>query len=552
MATIDRLDIQIEGSAQKANDAIDTLIDKLGKLAGSLNINTSGLEKIGKSLNFSGVDKAAKNIQSQTRNAAKSVETSMKRISDSVKRSNEELSKISTVNISDSGLKNIIDRVNGLIQAGVTNTKAYTDSLKELNNYASKIGVKISTVGEEEAVKKIRELKDRFEKTGMDFKFTGNFEQLNAEIEKAYSELDSFLVKEREMISAGKVNTSDFEQLQESIARVGNKILILEDLKDKTEQFEQSLKKLQIPPINTDNLNVLQRELANIEKKYAELRVELANKITMGKISANVDDKGFRDLREKMYLAEKTAEALRGKIKQVQQASTQTSTGAKKLGDSVKSASKSFSNLASSSAKAIKPLNNLGNSFKSLLRTILPILGIRQLFNWGKQAMEISSDLTEVQNVVDTTFGDMAYKVEEFAETSIEKFGMSELALKQISSRFQAMGTAMGFPIDKMSDMSVELTGLAADMASFYNVSQEDVAKSLESIFTGTTRPMRQYGIDLTQATLQEWALKNGLDANVQSMSQAEKTMLRYQYVLSQSAAAQGDFARTSGRLCAA
>ena len=82
-------------------------------------------------------------------------------------------------------------------------------------------------------------------------------------------------------------------------------------------------------------------------------------------------------------------------------------------------------------------------------------------------------------------------------------------------------------------------------MASFYNVSQKDVAEDLSAIFTGETRPLRQYGIDLTQATLQEWAMKNGLDANVQSMSQAEKTMLRYQYVLANTSAAHGDFART-------
>ena len=129
---------------------------------------------------------------------------------------------------------------------------------------------------------------------------------------------------------------------------------------------------------------------------------------------------------------------------------------------------------------------------------------------------------------------------------------MSELTVKDISSRYQAMGKAMGFANDEMSDMSIKLTELAADMASFYNVEQKDVAEDLESIFTGQTRPLRTYGMDLTQATLQEWALKNGIDENMQSMSQAEKTMLRYQYVMAQSAIAQGDFARTSGRICAA
>lgn len=191
----------------------------------------------------------------------------------------------------------------------------------------------------------------------------------------------------------------------------------------------------------------------------------------------------------------------------------------------------------------------------------------RRAFSLFKQAIDISSDLTEVQNVVDVTFGNMAYKVEEFAKSSIEQFGLSELSLKQYASRFQAMGSAMGISnniisnansflskqtagyvglSDSMSDVSLNLTKLTADMASFYNVEQSDVAEDLASIFTGQTRPLRTYGLDLTQATLQEWAMKQGLDADVASMSQAEKTMLRYQYVLANTTAAQGDFARTA------
>ena len=193
-------------------------------------------------------------------------------------------------------------------------------------------------------------------------------------------------------------------------------------------------------------------------------------------------------------------------------------------------------------------------------------LVIRAIRILGK-AVNYSSDLTEVQNVVDVTFGKMSEKVEEFSKNSINQLGMSELSVKQYASRFQAMGSAMGIGgnqignanaflnnktngyvglSDSMADVSLNLTKLTADMASFYDVSQKDVAEDLQAIFTGQTRPLREYGIDLTQATLKEWALKNGLDADISSMSQAEKTMLRYQYVLANTTAAQGDFARTS------
>lgn len=212
-----------------------------------------------------------------------------------------------------------------------------------------------------------------------------------------------------------------------------------------------------------------------------------------------------------------------------------------------------FSKLASKLTSTAKPMDKIKNSLRGLLRTIIPIMGIRQIFNWGKNAVEISSDLTEVQNVVDTVFQNAAQSVDEFAARAIEDFGMSELTAKQVASRYQAMGTAMGIlpqQVEKvssalknadlaygtnaqsMADMSIELTKLTADMASFYNVEQEAVSEDLAAIFTGQTRPLRKYGLDLTQATLQEWALSQGMDANIKSMTQAQKTMLRYQYVM--------------------
>ena len=93
--------------------------------------------------------------------------------------------------------------------------------------------------------------------------------------------------------------------------------------------------------------------------------------------------------------------------------------------------------------------------------------------------------------------------------------------------------------------MSIVLTNLAGDMASFYDVDQQTMAQALASgVLTGQTRVLRQYGIDLTQATVQEWAMKQGLDAKMQSMTQAQKAMLRYQYTLARTGAAQNDFSK--------
>lgn len=220
------------------------------------------------------------------------------------------------------------------------------------------------------------------------------------------------------------------------------------------------------------------------------------------------------------------------------------------IGKNIKSSSASigsfFSRIKNGFSSQRKLSSGFGGIASKLTKLVIGVNAAKGAFNGLKSAMDYSSNLTEVQNVVDVGFGKYKSKIEDLAKTSIQDYGMSELTAKQIAGRFQAMGTAVGFSQKKMSGMSTELTKLSADMASFYNVNQEDVAKSMQSVFTGTTMPLRKYGIDLTQATLQEWAHKQGVDANVKSMSQAEKTMLRYQYVISQTGAAQGDFARTS------
>ena len=240
-----------------------------------------------------------------------------------------------------------------------------------------------------------------------------------------------------------------------------------------------------------------------------------------------------------------TAPKVSGNLIQMTQALAQLAANGTRAGTATRSLASSFNIFSSSAKNAKKHTFSLAAAFGKFYATYWLLIRGLGVF---KDAIDISSSLTEVQNVVDVTFGDMANKVEELASHSIEDFGMSELTTKQISSRFQAMGTAMGFAQDKMSDMSIELTKLAADMASFYNVDQEEVARSLQSIFTGETEPMRKYGVDLTNATVQQWALTNGIKANMATMTNAEKTLLRYQYTMEATAAAQGDFARTSGK----
>ena len=233
-------------------------------------------------------------------------------------------------------------------------------------------------------------------------------------------------------------------------------------------------------------------------------------------------------------------------------------------GRAAKSLGNSLDRYTLSTTRATKGTFSLASALGKLYATYWLLF---RAFGKIGDAINIASDLYEVQNVVDVTFGNMASKVEEFAQTSIKQFGMSELTLKQVASQFQAMGSAMSIDkgsisnaqkylnaqtkgyvelSDSMADVSLTLTKLTADMASFYNVEQSAVAEDLQSIFTGQTKPLRQYGVDLTEVNLKQWAMTQGLNSNIDAMTQAEKTMLRYQYVLAHTGAAQNDFQRTA------
>lgn len=310
---------------------------------------------------------------------------------------------------------------------------------------------------------------------------------------------------------------------------------------------------------------------ANISKQSAEITQLTASISKLGSKSASYAADNIRNLGgalKEVMTTLSNAPRVSNNIIQMTNALANLSQQGSKVGSASRSIVTGFSNTS-------KSIKSTRSGFRGLASTIGKFyatywLVMRAVGKIGS-AVDLASQLTEVQNVVDTTFGDMASKVDDFTKTSIQDFGMSELTVKQISSRFQALGTSIGISseqvangtavankalmsqnntlyktTDSMADMSLNLTRLAGDMASFYDVDQADVAKSLQSIFSGTIAPLRRYGLDLTQATLSEWAMKNGLDANIKSMTQAEKVLLRYNYVMANTQAAQGDFAKTA------
>lgn len=194
-------------------------------------------------------------------------------------------------------------------------------------------------------------------------------------------------------------------------------------------------------------------------------------------------------------------------------------------------------------------INKGMSSIKSVVGKVGGVIAtafsVRTLINFGKEAINLASDLQEVQNVVDTAFGSMSYKIEEFSKTAIENFGISRLTAKRTASTYMAMAKGMGIAEDEASDMAITMTGLTADIASFYNMSQERADVVLKSVYTGETESLKQLGIVMTEVNLEQFAMSKGITKNIRNMTQQEKTMLRYQFVLEQTKLAQGDFAKT-------
>lgn len=191
----------------------------------------------------------------------------------------------------------------------------------------------------------------------------------------------------------------------------------------------------------------------------------------------------------------------------------------------------------------------LKNAFSFATGTLLADAGqkVAQFaLDFAKESISIASNIQEVQNVVDVTFGDAASRIETWADSARTQFGLTELQAKQYASTIGSMIKSMGIAEDQVYDMSTAMAGLAADMASFYNLDFDVAFQKIRSGISGETEPLKQLGINMSVANLEAYALSQGITKSVEKMSQAEQATLRYNYLLSVTADAQGDFARTS------
>ncbi len=204
-------------------------------------------------------------------------------------------------------------------------------------------------------------------------------------------------------------------------------------------------------------------------------------------------------------------------------------------------------NTVSISNAMSKNFGSMVNSLKKVGAAIGSIVAAGQLVQFGKQAIDAASDLQEVQNVVDTVFGSMSGTINSWAKGAMDAFGLSETSAKQFTSTMGAMLKSSGITGNALQTMSINMAALSADMASFYNLSADTAFEKIRAGISGETEPLKQLGINMSVANLEAYALANGITKSYDAMTQAEQTILRYNYLLSVTGDAQHDFERTSG-----
>lgn len=380
--------------------------------------------------------------------------------------------------------------------------------------------------------------------------------KIQAQARQANGQIDALITRLGKLSSSlQSIDSSGINRLSTGVNRLSNSMSAMRSVDSRSfSTLARNIKTLS--SIDTGKINAAAGAMRQISKSVSSFSGMSKSVQGLAELAGEIKQLGYTSSTKAIENIPKLAVAMRQLMSELSKAPSvsrniidMTNALAKlsrtggAAGTAARSITSSFSGFSSSASAVTKKSFSLASAIGKVYATYWALFrGFRLLGD----AIDISSSLTEVENVVRQTFGQYESLINNFAKTSIEKFGMSELSAKQFASRFQAMGTALDIPQGQMAKMSIRLTELAGDMASFYDVSQEDIAKSLQSVFSGTTAPMRRYGIDLTQATLKEWALKQGLDANISSMTQAEKAMLRYQYVLAHTTNITGDFARTA------
>lgn len=314
------------------------------------------------------------------------------------------------------------------------------------------------------------------------------------------------------------------------------------------------------PRIGIDGEAEYRKQLNNIIQQAKTLDSEMRAVTSSFDKNTSAQEKNKKTgevLQKQIAVQERRIDELRKGLAAAADKYGENATETLKWREALNDATTSLNRMKNGMSSAEKTSTTFGSVLKANLLSDVIMSGLQSLGNllqdaarkfsdFVKEGISYASDLEEVQNVIDVTFGDSADAINQYAKDAIQQYGLSELAAKKYAGSLGAMLKSSGVAGDELTKMSTSLVGLTGDMASFYNLDPEEAFSKLSSAIAGETEPLRSLGINMNVANLEAYALSKGIDKAWSSMTQAEQTTLRYQYIMENTADAQGDFARTS------
>lgn len=475
-----------------------------------IEVDTTKLRKISNDI---------KKLSSIDAGAIPAVSNGVKKVADSVKTLNN-------VNTKDSGVNNTVNALRRLLSIDAKSFRpgSYVKVIKSIGSLAKIPDVSSST-------NRLVSSLSRIAKAGSGGKeASAGIAQLGQQLKKT---IKSFVGTEN--ISE---SVNSFIQSVAKLATVGSKAgQSAAGLGDLSKLLKALLKEMKDAPRIRENTIRMTEALAQLSKAGAHI-----DKST-GTASASFDklSKAASTAAGIITTAmKKITDAIKKGFGGVGKFLSKTTSG---IVTATKKIAASFTNISRSS----NGLSNASFSLGNLLKTALGFKAVSGLVEFGKSAIDLGSDITEVENVVDTAFGSMAQKAYDFASTASEQFGLSELAAKQYSGTMMAMLKSSGVAQEAAADMSITLTGLAGDLASFYNLDTDEAFRKLRAAIAGETEPMKALGVNMNIVNLEAFAMSQGITKAYKDMTLAEQSILRYNYILAKTSDAQGDFARTAG-----
>ena len=593
---IDRLSLEIESDANNTEIALSRLSKSLMNLKSNVKglggIRADGLKSITKSItsisdSMKGIGDIEKGI-SQIKKLSEIEIGNISQIAEGVKTISSSLNELNSIKLDISGitepLKNVekieVDTTKlrkisndikklssidaGAIPAVSDGVKKVADSIKILNNANTKDNGINNTVN---ALRRMLSIDSKSFKPGNFTKVINSIGSLAKipDVSSSTNRLVSSLSRIAKAGSSGKEASADIAQLGQTLKKTVKSFVNIGNVSESVNSFIQSVAKLAMVGSKAGQsaagLGDLSKALRSLFDEMKDVPRIQENTIRMTEALAQLSKTGAH-----IDKSTGTASASFDKLsKAANTASGIITTAMKKIAAAIKKGFGGVGKLASKTASGIvtatkkiaasftnisrstSGLSNASFSLGNLLKTALGFKAVSGLVEFGKSAIELGSEITEVENVVDTAFGSMAQKAYDFASTASEQFGLSELAAKQYSGTMMAMLKSSGVAQEAAADMSITLTGLAGDLASFYNLDTDEAFRKLRAAIAGETEPMKALGVNMNIVNLEAFAMSQGITKAYKDMTLAEQSILRYNYILAKTSDAQGDFARTAG-----